>query len=235
MGWPSVWLWSAGATLRKASMRILVGGVSSLSQYVDSVRSFFEIQLRVGDERMLEYKARGDKNRIKICNAFLNGNWDALYLVDIDMLFCPLVLEQLREHDVPIVTGHYFKRKWPPESIISLGSGTLKPMEIIPEGENLYNRIDGEPIASTGFGNVLIQREVIEKVADIVPFPFAIGPMPEMASGELEYWGADYHFFDLARRLGYEICLDVSEMAEAKHAVPVWLDRELYNKFRRAK
>ena len=214
-------------------MKVFVAGVSSERQFVTSLDSFEEITIQPGDERKKNYTSRGDYARAKLCDEFLRRKeFNAIFLADLDMVYPQGVLEQLRFHDLDMVTGHYFKRKNNPiESIVSISSdGTWPyyPLLEIPD-DGLHE------IACTGFGNVLIKREVVEAVKKMVPRGspvFGLGPLPEMTNGDHGHFGADYRFFTLAKWAGYQLYLDASPKAEAKHAATFWIDRDLYEMLR---
>src|SRR4030067_3661584 len=96
-------------------MRGFVGGVSSEAAHVVCVESFFTIRLRPGDERKYQWRTRGDIARTELCDEFVHRKeFDAFFLVDVDMLFDHDILEGLRSHDLDIVTGHYFRSHFTP-------------------------------------------------------------------------------------------------------------------------
>jgi len=220
-------------------MRVLVGGVSSEKQYVSALESFNNVKKREGDGVHIQYRHRGDTNRILILNHFYtHTEYDALWMVDMDMIFQPNVLERLRSYNVDMVTGMYYRRGlWPMKPIVTVSPNGTWPFFVpydIPE-DGLHDTINGWPIIHTGFGNVLIKRQVLVDVKNRLPqgaSPFAIGPMPEMTGGEHGPWGADYRFFTLANQAGYKLWLDASEECEAKHGTSIFLDRKVYNIFR---
>lgn len=210
-------------------MRVYIAGVGSERQYTRSQRSFERIRTRPGDVSEIKFERRGDINRIILCKDFLASDADAIYLVDLDMTFHPNVLERLRTHDVDMVTGHYFRRQIKPMlSICSVsedGTWPYHPLADIP-------RKGMHKVISTGMGNVLIQRSVVEAVQGMLPpgaSPFAIGPMPEMVHGDHGNFGADTRFFSLAHKAGFQLWLDAHPECEAEHAATVWLNRDLYD------
>ncbi len=220
-------------------MRVLIGGVSSEKQYVSALQSFEQVKKRAGDEVRMEYRHRGDTNRILILNYFFqHTEYDAVWMVDMDMIFKPNVLERLRSYNVDMVTGMYYRRGlWPMKPIVTISPNGTWPYFVpydIPE-DGLHDNINGWPIVHTGFGNVLIKRCVLNDVKKDLPLgasPFALGGMPEMTGGEHGPWGADYRFFTLARQAGYTLHLDANEECEAKHGTTIFLDRKVYNIFR---
>lgn len=206
-------------------MKIFVAGVSSERQYVRALDSIFK-ELQPGDDDSLGYDAGapGWIARIELCDAFLEQKqFDALFQMDMDMLFPPDTLERLRSHDLDMVTGHYFKRKTDPMmSIIQVkdpASNRWLPMEDVPE-HGLHE------VACTGMGCVLIKREVIDAVAQIpgIIHPFMPGPIPELHPTKI--YGQDIRFFFYANMLGYKLWLDAD--VEAAHGCTFWMTRYLY-------
>jgi len=159
-----------------------------------------------------------------LCDAFLRGPYDALLMVDMDMLVPPDGLEKLRAHDLDMVSGHYFRRDTSP---------LMSICQVIDEERNAQVPLVDVPdsglmeIAMTGMGFVLIKREVIEAVWRIpnIVHPFAPGPVPEMGHNEL--YGQDVRFFFYARKLGYKLWLDAG--VECMHGCTVWLSKYLYD------
>lgn len=209
-------------------MRVYIAGLTGDRQYVKSFRSFYDLAIRDGDEKnQPEDASRGDISRMSMCDDFLEKRqFDAILLLDMDMKHPVDLLERLREHDLDMVTAHYWKRKTPMESIVGIGDRwPYAPLKDLPDTGLL-------DIATTGFGAVLIKRGVVEAVSKSLPrgeHPMAIGPVPEMANGEVAM-GSDMRFFYYARSLGYKLWLDCS--LESLHACTVWLGRTLYPKLR---
>lgn len=210
-------------------MNIYVAGVSGESQYVKSLRTFYEISLRPGDMKQERASGRGDVSRILACNEFLElKEYDAIAMFDLDMLHDPDILEKLRtdmeEHNLDMVTGHYYAResRYIHSIIWEVGDGKwpFLPMLNVPHS-GLHE------VAITGMGNVLIKREVVEAVKDYLPKgdnPFSIGAAPEIA-GDNRMLGTDFRFFAIARKLGYKLWLDAE--IESKHGTIVWMDRDV--------
>ena len=211
-------------------MRVFLGGVSSEYAHGGCVESFLNIRLRPGDGRKYQWRTRGDVARTELCEEFLQRKeFDALFLADVDMLFNPDCLEQLRSHDLHIVGGHYFRRRFNPMiSIAETGDYPGIPLWDIPD-DGLIE------VSNSGFGCLLIKREVLESIQKTLepkePI-LGMGPLPEMTNGDHGPFGADYFFSARARKLGYKHWLDCNPVAEARHSATVFLDRELYRKVR---
>jgi hypothetical protein len=211
-------------------MRVFVGGVSSENAHGGCVESFLNIRLRPGDERKYQWRTRGDIARTELCDHFMSHKeFGAFFLADVDMLFHEDVLERLRSHDLDIVSGHYFRRRFNPMiSIAELGEWPYEPLWDIPD-DGLIE------VSTSGFGCLLVKREVLEGVQKSLgpkePI-LGMGPLPELTNGDQGPFGADFCFSDRARKLGYKHWVDCNPVAEARHAATVFLDRELYKKVR---
>lgn len=208
-------------------MQVYVAGISGETQYVKSLRTYYEIPIRPGDYKQERAIGRGDVARRQAGSDFLEGDFDAILLLDLDMLHPPDILERLRAHDLDMVTGHYYARN--ARYIHSIcwetgnGSWPWRPMVNVP-------RTGLHEIAVAGMGCVLIKRTVVEAVKRRLPpggHPFGIGPLPE-ATGDHKSLGSDFRFFTLARMLGYKLYLDAS--IESRHATVFWLNHQLADK-----
>ena len=182
------------------------------------------------DEVAVHYGATGLAARKALCSEFLRREeFDALLMLDLDMDFPVDTLGKLREHDLDMVTGHYYRRQMDPMmSIIETspdGSWPFSPVVDVPHS-GLHE------VAVAGFGCVLIKRYVIEAVAETLPplsHPFDNGPL-QWLTGSALVLGPDKRFFPLARRLGYKLMLDAD--VRCNHAVTAWLNDDLYEKLR---
>lgn len=210
-------------------MRIFVAAVSSEKQYTKGLLSFNDLAIRDGDTKAIKLGTRGDMARMAMGNRFLASDLDAILLLDLDMIHPPDLLERLRAHDVDMVTAHYFRRHINPmRSVVSLitddNTWPYPPLITIPD-DGLHE------IACTGFGCILIKRNVVEAVMAMLPPgspPFSLGPMPEEANNEHGPFGSDFNFIMRARKAGYKLWLDAS--LESQHACTIWLDHTMYKK-----
>lgn len=206
-------------------MRVFIAGVSGETQYVPSLASAFELTREKGDELFIEWKSRGDVAREGMLDTFLKRpEFDAMLLLDLDQKHPKNMLEQLRSHDLDMVTAHAYRRGANPIQSLCYeltGDGSYPYLPyLFPPTEGLHE------IAIAGFGCVLIKRHVLEAVQNSLPkgeSAFAIGKMVEL-TGEHDNWGSDFRFFMMARKMGYKLYLDAS--LESKHATIVWLDHD---------
>jgi len=214
-------------------MKIFVAGVSSELQYTKGINSFRSVQTNKGDVVALHYGATGLAARKALCSEFLSKTeFDAIALMDLDMDFPVNTIQKLREHDLDMVSGHYYRRQLDPmASIVDLITDETWPhipiMDVPKSGLH--------EIASTGMGCVLIKRHVIEAVAEKLPpleHPFDGGPVEWLTDSHI-HLGQDKRFFALARKLGYKLWLDAD--VRCKHALTVWMDDEFYDRNRNKK
>jgi hypothetical protein len=207
-------------------VNVYVAGITGERQLTRSMNAYYELSIRPGDSKQFRASGRGDIARMWVCEDFLEKKeFDAILMLDLDMLHPVDMLEKMRVHDLDMVTGHYMARETQPiHSVISLVGDNrwpFPPMLAIPD-EGLHE------VAITGMGCVLIKRHVVEAVARRLPpgdSPFAIGPLPE-ATGDYMPLGLDFRFFTMARNLGYKLWLDAS--IECLHATTMWVGKKLY-------
>jgi hypothetical protein len=213
-------------------MKVFVAAATSEKQYAKGMLSFNDLAVRDGDKKAIKLGTRGDMARMAMGEAFLASDFEAILLLDLDMIHPPDLIERLRAHDVDMVSGHYFRRHINPmRSVVSLitddNTWPYPPLITIPD-DGLHE------IACTGFGCVLIKRPVVEAVMAMLPPgspPFSLGPMPEETNNHHGPFGSDFNFFIRARRAGYKLWLDAS--LESEHACNIWLNRKLYEQLGR--
>lgn len=90
-----------------------------------------------------------------------------MLLLDHDMIYPPDTLERLRSHGLPYVSGFYLRRRYAPIAPVwfYLPPRGTWPMEVytgVPERGRLH------PLGASGWGCVLVHREVAEAVARIL-------------------------------------------------------------------
>jgi len=136
--------------------------------------------------------------RQQMVDSFLNDSTgDYMLWIDDDNIPQEDGLIRLLEHNKPIVSGIYFKRRPPYEPIIMMdrrsGIGSERRADIFREGEKGLIKVH-----STGFGFILIKREVLEKMREL-RFPHF-----SMKSG----LGEDIWFCVQAQAAGYDVLMD---------------------------
>ena len=191
------------------------------------------MKVRPGDRKMYRSGGRGDVERTVAAKQFMDSDCDALMLCDLDQKFPVNALEQLRAHDLDLVTGHYMFRTT--RHLKSIWMWSTEPQNwpylpfIKPPTSGMHK------LASTGMGCLLIKREVFEEVSHMLPpgaNPFEIGKIPEIAYYQTNF-GSDYRFLYFAHKLGYELWGDAD--VDCPHASTMWLTRDTIFKLEEAK
>ncbi len=137
--------------------------------------------------------------RQSMVDSFLETKGDYMLWIDDDNIPPEDGLIKLLENQKDIVSGLYFKRRPPYEPLIMMkrrqGIGSERRSDIFREGAK-----DLLQIHSTGFGFILIKREVLEKMRELrMPhFSMKVG------------LGEDIWFCVQAQGAGYDIWLDPS-------------------------
>lgn len=108
---------------------------------------------------------KGFESRQSHIDAFMDSKHDFILLLDHDQLFPPDTLDRLRHHRLPYVTGYYLFRsalprpiwfKWQKENRFP-----MTPYYEVPERGKLVK------LGASGWGCILVHREVIEAVRKI--------------------------------------------------------------------
>lgn len=144
--------------------------------------------------------------RNKVVHKFLQTDYPYLLFVDNDILFTPGDIVRLRNNNLPICGGVYFKKKIPYSPV---------------SNRSLEQKGHMHKMQETGTGFLMIHREVFEKIAEAEPEHFYSGDGDEEKSDSYydyfrvgvvngRYLSEDYYFCYLARRYGYDIWLDTS-------------------------
>ena len=145
------------------------------------------------------YRKMHHRARTELAEAFLMTDCTHLMWIDDDNIPREDDLNKLLAHDVPLISGLYFRRSEPYEPIIMVsrenGVGTVRRPDI-------YRMKSKKPVKihSTGMGFMLIKREVLEAVKKMNV------PMFDIRGGI----GEDIWFCMQAKGAGYDILLDTS-------------------------
>lgn len=195
--------------------------------------TLIQLALQEGDEILWNPQTRGDAARQRSCAHFVAepDKWDALLLLDGDMTFPGDMVDRLWAHGVDIVSGLYFRRTFPPAPIAYCASDGW-PLQPLFEWKHLVNDKGLVPIGATGWGCVLIKRNVFEYFDKHIlrpkePYVYN-GPYPERA-GHWRSYGADIRFFDQARQHGFDVWLD--PQCKCGHIGQIELTEESYQLF----
>lgn len=179
--------------------------------------------LRPGDDPpSWQVATKGWEARQAHVERFLSSRHDWLLLLDSDMDTPTDLLERLRSHGLPCVTGHYLRRGWKPMKPIWYEDDPefrwpMMPFRLTPESGRLYR------LGATGSGCWLIHREVIEAVEPLLkgePFfcedamtwwPYDIEAVASgreklrVLRGSKERVGSDVRLSFFIRQAGYAI------------------------------
>jgi len=126
--------------------------------------SISEMARRPGDsEPVFRIATKGWEARQDHAEAMLKSRHDWLLLLDGDMGIPAMLLERLRAHGLPCVTGHYLRRGYKPMRPIWYEDDPefrwpMMPFRGSPEPGRMYR------LSATGSGCWLIHREVLEAV-----------------------------------------------------------------------
>jgi len=139
-----------------------------------------------------------------------------IWMTDTDQVYPQGTLMQLLSHDVDIVAAKVHKR-YPPYDPILL-RGTIDNFDVVPDEE--WSKLGGQLIEvdATGFGSVLINMEVFEKI-ERPWFNFDLYNSKEPI-------GEDIGFYTKARAAGYRVFVDCS--IKIGHLVRMTITEESY-------
>lgn len=143
----------------------VVGSEFELGTARDSIQA---IERRYGDSQI--YFARGTKGietREAHLNKFLDSHHDFILMLDGDMYFPPDILEKLRRHKKPYVSGIYMRRQIDPITPIWFKPGKPFPKELFLDFPDLTDGILYE-LGASGWGCILMHRDVVLAVKGLL-------------------------------------------------------------------
>ncbi|MBN1286154.1 MAG: hypothetical protein JXB47_12220 [Anaerolineae bacterium] len=154
---------------------VYIGAVGAEMQPVAAVASVIGMRRRPGDGGpVILTPTKGYEGRQKLIEMFLASDHDFILLLDLDMQHPPDLLERLRAHGLPMVSGLYVKRAYAPVQHIWFEDDPgfnwpMQPVTAAPPPGALVR------LGATGWGAVLIHRCVFEGVAPLLKGePFVI-------------------------------------------------------------
>lgn len=160
-----------------------IGVAGSELEHSISRDSIEQIVRRNGDELIFARATKGYESRQKHINNFIASRHDFLLFLDADMTFGPGTLERLRSHQLPYVSGLYMLRKFAPMQPI-----WFKPYDghwpISPWVAD-YARNQLHPIGASGWGCVLVHRDVILAVRALLKGEW------EVLEDDMDIWPYD--------------------------------------------
>lgn len=157
-----------------------VGSATEIGVAVDSVRN---LKLRTGDYMAPIIRGtKGYEARQAHVRRFMESGHGALVLLDADMHFEADTVERLRLHGEPFVSGYYMRRQFQPIAPVWFEPSDEWPMMpwlTEPERGKLH------PLGASGWGCVLIHREVFEATAKILKGEWFV------AEDDMDVWPYD--------------------------------------------
>ena len=144
-----------------------IGVVGSEVIPVLAVTSIIQITRREDDGvPQFVTATKGYVARQQVIDNFMQSKHDFLLLLDHDMIFEADTLEKLRAHKKPYVSGYYMRRQFGPMYSVWFeqfnGDWPHVPMLYEPERKRLHE------LGASGWGCILIHRDVIEETRDKV-------------------------------------------------------------------
>lgn len=156
------------------------------------------------------------RNRNLMIRIALQNNATHCFFLDDDVSFAPDILLRLLAHDKDIVSGLYLMRNYPHLPIMfdeSYEDGRCRFSFLKPGMKGLV------PAVNFGLGCALIKTDVFRKMAegeDLDKFCWIT-----LGEAEKDHWCDDISFFNRARKLGYELFVDLE--AKCGHAVNMYI------------
>jgi hypothetical protein len=181
---------------------VYIGVVGSETEIGVCRDSIISIARRASDTPPMSIRAtKGYEARQMHIDNFMASNHSFILLLDHDMIFPVHTLERLLSHGLPYVSGEYMRRRYSPVAPVWFenapkGQPVLTPWTI-PTPENAVY-----PIGATGWGCVLIHRDVITAVRGLLK-----------GEGEVLEDDMDIYPYDLARIM--EAIRGLNELASA--------------------
>lgn len=146
-----------------------IGGVGNGIVDTETLKSYMNLQIRPGDSTLtIHSHTKGYESRQEHINNFIASKHDFIFLTDMDQSFQPDALERLRSHKLPYVSGIYMRRQVNPSPMSTVwfapfdGTWPVRPWIGIPERGKLHE------IGASGWGCVLIHRDVVEAVRGLL-------------------------------------------------------------------
>lgn len=155
-------------TEERKNATVYIGVVGSEIEHGPCSDSIWNLNIRKGDRSPQYARAtKGFDGRNAHINQFLKSEYDAILMLDGDMMFAPNTLELLRNNGMPYVSGYYMRRQIRPIAPVMFewnehDEWPMEPMFRDPDPYKLHR------IGASGWGCVLIHREVFEAVGPLL-------------------------------------------------------------------
>lgn len=149
-----------------------------------AVISIMNMQRREGDASpSLIAATKGYEARQQHIDRFMDSEHDFILLLDHDMIFEPDTLEKLRSHKMPYVSGYYMRRRYAPIYSVwyePFRQWPMRPYLADPPTDELV------PLGASGWGCILLHREVIQKTRERV-----LCGEPDVIEDDMDVWPYD--------------------------------------------
>jgi len=197
--------------------RVLVGVVTAENaRRADFYDHYFALQKRKGDITTAVHSQSPAQNRNILIEKALELEIERIFFVDDDIVPRPDLLENLRQHDVDVVSGLMFQRNYPHTPLIFKGirdkDGAVFPRLLKPEEDDQLIEID-----AAGLGCCLVKTDVFRKMEP---------PWIRLGELTLDGWCDDIGFFKRAREKGIKSYCDLSQRVGHTASVTVWPNKQ---------
>ena len=173
--------------------RILLGVITGDFIRTQTVSTLLGLVKKVPeiDNFVIQQGAYIHENREIVAEIAQKGGYTHLFFVDWDMVFAPLTVARLLEHDKDIVAALYKVKVIPPRPVTLIEDGRQMTMEEVPK--ELFKAY------ATGAGCMLIKTSVFDKT----PRPwFSHDRSKDIIEGE------DVWFCKQAKKAGFDVWVD---------------------------
>lgn len=165
---------------------VYIAVAENFLEYGQCRDSIEAITRRDGDTRPQFNRAtKGYESRQEhLNNWYHKTDYPFILFLDGDMLFEPDTLERLRAHKLPYVSGFYMRRQVSPALPVwyerhAPGVFPLRPLTWLLEEDKVY------PIGASGWGCVLMHRDVVTAVREVLKGE------PEILEDDMDVWPYD--------------------------------------------
>ena len=153
--------------MKEYSGSVYIGVTGGDLEWGDAIDSILRLQIRPGDGRPEFHRAtKGYEARQMHINKFLESSHGYAMLLDQDMIYEADTIERLRRHKLPYVSGLYMRRRVAPVMPVWYepwrGAWPYTPWHTPIQRGQLH------PIGASGWGCILVHREVILAVRQIL-------------------------------------------------------------------
>jgi len=197
----------------KKDERILIAVVTAeYARKADFYDHFWFLQTKVGDIKTGIHGQSPAQNRNVVIEKALELEVDRVFFLDDDTVFQPDLLDNLRKHNVDIVTGLMFQRNFPHTPLIfdrvRESDGATYPRLMKSEEDKELIKV-----SAAGLGCCLIKTDVFRQLEP---------PWIRLGELTLDGWCDDIGFFKRARAANIQSYCDLSQRVGHTSTVTVW-------------